>query len=175
MRKPTLGLLTFALLALPTAASAGGLHLELSVGSGVRTTPSPQERIPTNVGATLGLGLTDMLKLQVGAIANLGDVQESVSDVGASDFDVDLRGMLVIAPPLFPLYLRGIVGVTDLVQGGNNVTYGGALGLGFGLLGIGGFIEAGAMQRTYTVTLPEGGEGSKDGWQVEGRLGVSIG
>jgi len=175
MRKLTLGLLAVALLAMPAAASAGGLHLELSVGSGVTAGVGTTERIPTTIGAAVGYGFTDMLKLQVGAFAGLGDVKASVSDNGAGKFDVDLRGMVVVAPPVIPFYLRGIAGISDLVDGKKKVTYGGALGLGFGLFGLGAFAEAGAMQRTYTIVLPGGTTASKDGWQVEGRVGASIG
>lgn len=175
MRKLSLGLLTLALLAMPAAASAGGLHLEVSAGSGLRAGLGDVERIPTNVGLAVGYGFTDMLKLQLGAFAAVGDVKSSVSDNGAGKFDVDLRAMVVLAPPVIPLYLRGIAGVTDLVDGKSKVTYGGALGLGFGMFGVGAFVEAGAMQRTYTVTVPGVGTASKDGWQVEGRVGVSIG
>ncbi len=174
MRKLSLGLLTLALLALPAAASAGGTHLELSVGSGLRAGLGDAERIPTNVGVAIGYGFTDMLKLQLGAFANLGDVKTAVSDHGAGKFDVDLRAMVVVAPPVIPFYLRGIAGITDLVDGKKKVTYGGALGLGFGMFGLGAFVEAGAMQRTYTIDVG-GVTASKDGWQVEGRLGASIG
>jgi len=174
MRKLSLALLTLALLASPAAASAGGLHLELSVGSGLRAGLGDVERIPTNAGVAVGYGLTDMLKLQLGAFASLGDVKASVNDTGAGKFDVDLRAMVVVSPPVIPLYLRGIAGITDLVDGKSKVTYGGALGLGFGMFGVGAFVEAGAMQRTYTVDVG-GVTASKEGWQVEGRIGASIG
>lgn len=174
MRKLTLGLLTLALLASPAAASASGLHLELSVGSGLRAGLGNTERIPTNVGAAVGYGFTDMLKLQLGAFAALGDVKQSVSDQGASKFDMDLRAMVVLSPPVLPFYVRGIAGISDLVDGKKKVTYGGALGLGFGMFGVGAFVEAGAMQRTYTIAVPAG-TASKDGWQVEARVGASIG
>lgn len=175
MRKLTFGLLSLALLALPGAAHAGGLLAEFSLGSGFRADISSPERIPTNVGVAVGYGLTDMLKLEVGAFANLGDVQNSIDNANASDFDMDVRGMLVLAPPLFPLYLRGIVGASNVINGPTKVTYGGALGVGFGLFGIGAFVEAGAMQRTYLVAVPGAGTISQDGWQVEGKLGVTIG
>ncbi len=176
MRKLTFALLSLALLALPGAAHAGGLLAELSLGSGVRAGVGDTERIPTNVGLAVGYGFTDMLKLEVGAFANLGDVQASVSDGNADSVTVDVRGMVVLSPPVFPLYLRGIVGVTDLSDT-SSFTYGGALGLGFGLFGVGAFVEAGAMQKEYTVTVPgvPGATASEKGWQVEGRLGISIG
>jgi hypothetical protein len=175
MRRLSLALLTLALLASPLAARAGGLLFEASVGSGVRTGVGDTVRIPTNLMATLGFGFTDMLKLEVGALASLGDVTSSFSTSG-SKVDVDLRGMVVIAPPLFPVYLRGIAGVASLKQKPATFTYGAALGVGFGLLGVGAFGEVGAMQHRYEIALPAGaGTVGKDGWQIEGRLGFTIG
>jgi hypothetical protein len=177
MRTLKLALATLTLaaaLALPSAARAGAL-VEFSLGSGLQAGVGDVQRIPTNIGVAAGYGFAGMLKLEVGAFANLGDVKSSVNDATAHKTNVDLRGMVVVSPPLFPLYLRGIVGATNLVTGTKKVTYGAALGASFGLFGVGAFVEAGAMQRTYTVTLPGGLSASKDGWQVEGRVGVSIG
>lgn len=113
MKRISLALLTLALLASPLAARAGGLLFEASIGSGVRTGVGDTERIPTNIMATLGYGFTDMLKLEVGAVANLADASASFS-TASSSLDVDLRGMVAVSPPLFPLYFRGIAGVTSL-------------------------------------------------------------
>jgi hypothetical protein len=173
MRRITLGLLTLALLASPAAARAGFLF-EGSVGSGLRAGVGSTERIPTNVMATVGYGFAGMLKLEVGAVANLGDVKSS-SVASSSQIDWDLRPMVVISPPLVPIYLRGIAGVSSLKVKPTKFTYGAALGAGFGLFGVGAFIEAGAMQRRYELVLPGGTTVGKDGWQVEGRLGFSIG
>jgi hypothetical protein len=174
MRRFSFGLLALALLASPAAARAGFVF-EASVGSGVRAGIGSAERIPTNVMAAAGWGFTDMLKLEVGAVANLGDAKSSFSSSG-SKFDVDLRGMVVISPPLFPIYLRGIAGATSLKEKPTRFTYGAALGVGFGLFGVGAFGEVGAMQHRYEIVLPAGaGTVGKDGWQVEGRLGLSFG
>jgi hypothetical protein len=116
-----------------------------------------------------------MLKLELGAVANLGDVSASYS-AGGSKFDVDLRGMVVVSPPLFPLYIRGIAGATSLKSKPAKFTWGGALGIGFGLFGIGAFGEIGAMQKAYQVVDPVTAvESEKKGLQIEGRVGVSIG
>jgi hypothetical protein len=175
MKKLTLGLLALTLVASPVAARAAGLLFEGSVGSGLRAGVGATERIPTNLMATLGYGFADVLKLEVGALASLGDVKSSFSTTG-SKVDVDLRGMVVISPPLFPIYLRGIAGVASLKQKPATFTYGAALGVGFGLLGVGAFGEVGAMQHRYQIALPAGGGTvGKDGWQIEGRLGFTIG
>jgi hypothetical protein len=174
MRRLSLALLTLALLASPLAARAGGLLFEGSIGSGVRTGVGDTARIPTNLMGALGYGFTDMLKLELGAVANLGDVKASYS-AGGSKFDVDLRGMVVVAPPLFPLYLRGIAGVTSLKSKPAKFTWGGALGMSFGLAGVGVFGEVGAMQHVFQVADPAGVISEKTGLQIEGRVGVSIG
>jgi len=179
MLKLVPGLLALSLLASPAAASAGGLHLELSLGSGVTAGVGTTERIPTTIGAAVGYGFTDMLKLQVGAFYGLGDVTDSTVSSTFDANNLDLRAMLKIEPPVFPLYFRGIMGITDLIEGQQNFTWGGAVGMGFGLFGIGAFVEAGAMQRTFTYSVPGAPAGtpevSEKGWQVEGRIGVSIG
>jgi hypothetical protein len=173
MKKLPLGLLALTLLASPIAARAGFLF-EASVGSGVRAGIGSTERIPTNVMATLGYGFTDMLKLELGALANLGDAKASFSNSG-SKLDFDLRPMIVISPPLMPVYLRAIAGITSLKVKPTKFSYGAALGVGFGLFGVGAFGEVGAMQHRYEITVPSVGTVGKDGWQIEGRLGISIG
>jgi hypothetical protein len=174
MRRIPLALVVAALLASPAAARAG-LLFEASVGSGVRAGIGTTERIPTNLMATIGFGFGSTLKLELGALANLGDARASYSTAG-SKLDFDLRPMIVIAPPLLPVYLRGIVGVTSLKVKPTRLSYGAAVGIGFGLFGVGAFGEVGAMQHRYEIVLPGGvGTVGKDGWQLEGRVGLSFG
>jgi hypothetical protein len=151
-------LLAAALAAAPTAARADVLF-ELSLGSGARIDPKPTERIATNIMLASGFSFAGMLKLELGLLGNLGDVQNS-------KFDLSLRPMVVISPPLFPLYLRGIFAVNGLVDGPTEVAYGGALGLSFGLFGIGVFIEAGYLPQDMDIA------GKKTRVKlVEGRIG----
>ena len=174
MRRIPLALLTLVLLASPIAARAG-LLFEASVGSGVRTGVGDTERIPTNLMATLGFGFTDMLKLEVGAVANLADASAAYS-TSSSSLDIDVRGMVVVSPPLFPLYFRGIAGATSLKAKPAKFTWGGAIGMGFSLFGLGAFGEVGAMQHYYQVADPVTTVVTEQkGVQVEGRLGISIG
>ena len=124
--------LSHALIALllflgPAFARAGGVY-EASAGSGVRWVPSPVERIPTNLMLTGGYSFAGVLKLELGVVGNLGDVKNS-------KFDLDLRPMVVIAPPIIPFYLRGILGVAGLVSGPESLNYGGALGARLGRSG----------------------------------------
>lgn len=159
MAKLWSGLVALALVLGPASARAGGVF-EASVGSGVRWDPSPTERIPTNLMLTGGYSFAGMLKLELGVVGNLNDVKHS-------KFDLDLRPMVVVAPPVLPIYLRGILGVSGLVEGPQALNYGGALGVRIGALGLGAFLEAGALSRRIKI-----GSEKKDAWMAEGRLGV---
>lgn len=148
-----------ALVLSPLSARAGGLF-EGSVGSGLRWDPEPTERIPTNVMLTLGYSFP-VVKLELGALANLADVENS-------EFDVDLRPMLVVKPPGFPLYFRGILSYGNLIEGPKSFGYGGAIGMRIGPpIGVGAFFEAGAVTKKVTIADEE-----QDVWFAEGRLGV---
>ena len=115
-----------------------------------------------------------MLKLELGLLGNLGDVQNS-------KFDLELRPMVVISPPLVPLYLRAIFAVQNLIYGPTTYAYGGALGLSFSLLGAGLFVEAGVLPRNVKIdvvtNVPVVGtaaHATRDEfrWFAEGRLGA---
>jgi len=157
MRKSLFALAAAALLWAPFPVHASAL-LEGSIGSGVRFEPSPTTRIPTSLLLTLGYSFPSV-KLEVGAIGYL-------SDVKGSSFDLGLRPMVVLSLPGFPVYLRGIVNVTGLVDTPTHVGYGGALGVRLGAAGLGAFLEAGALSGEQTIS------GSKEStWLAEARLG----
>ncbi len=158
MAKLSSSLVAFALLLAPYTARAGWL-VEASAGSGFRWEPGPVERIPTNLMLTGGYSLP-VVKFELGLVGNLTDVENS-------KFDLDLRPMLVIKPPLFPMYARAILGVSGLVEGPAHVNYGGALGVRIGALGVGGFLEAGALSRRIEID-----DQKKDSWIAEGRVGI---
>lgn len=164
MKKLILSAAALALFLGPAAAHAGTV-IEVSAGSGFRFDPSPVERIPTNLMIAPGFSFAGMLKLELGVVGNLGDVK-------GSKFDLDLRPMLVVSPPLFPVYARGIFAVTNLANGPRKVQYGGALGVSFGALGFGAFVEAGLVPRVVEVTDAAGSKSDKTYWLAEGRLGA---
>ncbi len=151
------GLVAGALCLLPLSARAD-LLFEGSVGSGFTLSPHVGDRIPTNLMLTGGYSLA-IVKLELGVVGNLGDV-------AGSKFDVDLRPMVVVKPPLFPVYVRGILGVSGLVEGPSGVTYGAAVGARLGALGLGAFVEAGALARRMKVN-----DKDRDAWLAEGRIG----
>ena len=152
-----------ALAGAPRAARAD-VVLELSLGSGAKIDPKPEERIATNIMLAGGFSFASMLRLELGLVGNLSDVQNS-------KFDLSLRPMLVLAPP-GPFYLRGIFAVSGLVNGPTNIAYGGALGVSFGLFGLGMFLEAGYLPADVNVEQPDGTTKKEHVKLVEGRLGA---
>jgi hypothetical protein len=154
-----LSILVALALSLAPAAARAGTIWEGSVGSGLRWQPSPVERIPTNVMVAVGYS-TKVLKLELGAMGNLADVKHS-------KFDLELRPMLVVKPPLLPIYARAITGVSGLLEKPVGFVYGAAVGVRMGALGVGAFLEAGAVAKRLRIE-----DKDKDVWYAEGRLGV---
>ena len=159
MAKLGSALLALGLFLGPASVRAGSVF-EASAGSGVRWVPSPVVRIPTNLMLTGGYSFAGTLKLELGVVGDLSDVKNS-------KFDLDLRPMVVLSPPVLPVYLRGIFGVAGLVAGPEALNYGGALGVRLGAFGKGAFLEAGALSKKIKV-----GTEHKDAWIAEGRLGI---
>ena len=157
MAKLVPALVASALLLAPLSAHAG-LVFEGSAGSGFTLSPHAGDRIPTNLMLAGGYGFP-LVRLELGVVGNLADVSHS-------KFDLDLRPMLMVKPPLFPLYGRVIAGVSGLLEGPSSFTYGGALGVRLGL-GVGAFVEAGALAKRMKVNAKD-----KDVWFAEGRLGI---
>ncbi len=158
MAKLISALVALALSLAPAAVRAGTVW-EGSVGSGFRWQPSPVERIPTNVMLTVGY-TKSVLKLELGALGNLADVKHS-------KFDLELRPMLVVKPPVLPLYARAITGVSGLVEKPVAFVYGAAVGVRMGALGVGAVLEAGAVAKRLKIN-----DRNKDVWIAEGRLGA---
>jgi hypothetical protein len=144
-----------ALSTLPAAARAGTV-LEGSLGLGWDVSPDTQ-RQPINIMLAPGLTFADdILCAELGLVGNLGDVKDS-------KFDLELRPMLLIRPPVFPLYFRAVLAVTNLVHSPRHVAYGGAVGTEFGVGGVGLFIEAGVLPRSISDQML---------WVIEGRAGA---
>jgi hypothetical protein len=154
MRKLLVAFALLLSLAVPMSAQAG-FGVEGSVGKGVALDPTKAQ--PTNLMLAPGYGLL-FLRLQLGIAADLPDVKES-------KFDLGLRPMLTISPPVLPLYARLVLAWNNLFHD-TTVAYGGALGFGLSFASIGVFAEAGLLPRDYQDKLQ---------WVIEGRAGVSLG
>ena len=132
--------------------------LEGSLGSGVTLSPHAGDRVPTNLMLAAGYRLS-VFRLELGVVGNLADVKDA-------RFDLDLRPMLTVKPPLLPVYGRVIAGVSGLLEGPTALTWGGALGARLGL-GAGAFLEAGVLSRRIKVD-----DRHQDAWYGEGRFGI---
>lgn len=153
-------LLATAVAGAPAPARAGAV-LEGSLGVGMQLDPTV-DRTPLNVMLAPGFTFTDYLRLQLGLVANLADVQNS-------KFDLELRPMVTLAPPVLPLYGRAIVAVQNLVNGPTTWALGGALGVSFGLAGASVFVEAGVLPHDVRTAT-----GDDFRWFAEARAGVGF-
>ncbi|HEX3696689.1 MAG TPA: hypothetical protein VH374_15015 [Polyangia bacterium] len=148
-------LLVLISLAGATSAQAGWV-IEGSVGKGGRVN-EPRGWEPTNVMLAPGYEVLGLLRPQLGIVGDLGDVKNS-------KFDLQLRPMLGIYPPIFPIYARAIFAVENLLHTAHYAV-GGAVGfkIGLPLIGLDIFAEGGVLprfQNSATQTVVEGRVGA---------------
>jgi hypothetical protein len=172
-----------AMILLPAAARAGFL-LEASLGKGYQAAPTPRgwEQLNLEIapGYAPSLPVLSMFRLQLGIVADFADKSNSSTNM-------EIRPMLSVVPPIFPLYGRLIFAVNNLFERNGSkreIAYGGALGVKIGLPGIafvpalGIFAEAGLIprKRDFAATDAAGAPtvDSKLAWVVEGRAGAYI-
>ncbi|MBC8134128.1 MAG: hypothetical protein H7X95_14195, partial [Deltaproteobacteria bacterium] len=99
------------------AANANaGWVIEGSVGKGGRVN-APRGWEPTNVMVAPGYQFLGILRAQLGLVGDLGDVKNS-------KFDLQLRPMLGIYLPIFPIYGRAIFAFQNLVNGPRHMAIG---------------------------------------------------
>jgi hypothetical protein len=177
MRKFLVAAILTAMTLLPAAARAGFL-MEASLGKGYTAAPKDsrgweQLNLELAPGYSPSLPVLSMFRLQLGIVMDFADKK-------ASTTDMELRPMLSLVPPVFPLYGRVIVGVSHLLERGDSkrkFVYGGALGVKIGLPGIafvpalGVFAEVGLLPRTIDATATAA---SATAWTIEGRVGAYI-
>jgi hypothetical protein len=156
MRRWFQAVLVLGLLAVGPAARAGWI-VEGSVGKGVSVSPKPVTATQTNIMIAPGYTVLDILRLEVGVLAALPDVK-------ASKFDLEFRPMLVVAPPILPIYGRAIFAVANVLHK-TQIAYGAAAGLKLGVGPVGVFAEAGLLPRSVS---------SKIYWVIEGRIGANL-
>jgi hypothetical protein len=161
MRRWFQAALVLGLLAIAPAAARAGWIVEGSLGKGVKVSPKPATATQTNIMIAPGYTLLDILRLELGVVSDLPDVK-------ASKFDLQFRPMLVVAPPIFPLYGRAIFAVANVLHNNGPKTvlaYGAAAGLKLGFGPVGVFAEAGLLPRSVNSTIS---------WVIEGRLGANL-
>ncbi len=149
----SIGFLVAAFVAMAPGTAQAGWVIEGSLGKGAQVKPERQVE-PTNIMIAPGYHLLGMLRLQLGMVAELGDTKDR-------DFDLQLRPMIGIYPPILPLYARLIFAVQGLLDDDRRYAVGGAGGIKFGipLTGLGIFAELGVLPRfvdSQTQTVLEG-------------------
>jgi hypothetical protein len=128
-------------LALAPMSARAEFTLAASVGKAFQLAPSVRGE-PTTLMVSPGWGFADMLRVEVGLALAFPDLAGPLP----SPFDIQIRPTVVVAPPLFPLYLR-VFAVVDRLINGVRLLPGAALGVAFGVSKIHIFIEAGALPR----------------------------
>jgi len=161
MRNSLAALVLASVSVVPAVARAGWV-VEGSYGKGVKVSPDPVKATQSNIMIALGYAIP-FLRFEVGFLNNLPDLKDS-------KYDIEIRPMVVIAPPILPIYGRVVFAVTNLLHGKTTVAYGAAGGLKLGLGPVGVFAEAGVLPRS--VNQPTGG--NKLNWVIEGRAGVVL-
>jgi hypothetical protein len=143
------------------ATAKAGVVLETSVGYGYRVSPvrgAEAASILVAPGVTL---LGEMLRLELGFAGALS----AAEDGDLQELNLELRPMLVIDPPLLPLYGRVTVAAIEPFRADRQIAYGGAIGISFSLVGLGVFAEVGTLPRSA---------GDEFAWIVEGRAGAYL-
>jgi hypothetical protein len=133
-----------------SAVAEAGLVIEGSVGKGYKV-DSPRAWQPTNIMVAPGYHFLGILRAQLGLVGDLGDVQNS-------KFDLQLRPMIGVYPPILPIYARAILAFQNLLND-TKVAFGvaGGLKIELPIIGLGIFAEAGFLPRfSPTQTIVEG-------------------
>jgi hypothetical protein len=128
--------------------------LEGSAGQGYHVN-EPRGWEPTNIMLAPGYEFLGLLRAQLGLVGDLGNVQNR-------QFDLELRPMIGVYPPIIPLYARAIFAVENMLHH-TQVAVGGAVGVKIGIpvVGLGVFAEAGVLPRfSPTTTVVEGRVGA---------------
>lgn len=143
-------LISFAIL---SPAARAGWTIEGSVGKGGRVT-EPRGWEPTNVMGVVGYQWF-MIRPQLGVVGDLGDVKNS-------QFNLELRPMIGLYPPIIPLFARATFAVQNLRNDAKvAVGLSGGIKIGLPLIGLAVFAEAGYLPR-FSPTQNV----------IEGRLGA---
>ena len=146
---------------MPVQQAHAAIDLEISLGAGGQVSPARQYEA-TNIMVAPGIGLLDnILRLELGFVGSFAALQNR----DPHSFDLELRPMVVISPPIIPLYLRVVFAGVDLFSPQRTVAYGAALGVGISAFGLGVFAELGVLPRVFNAQFQ---------WLLEGRVGVNF-
>lgn len=152
--------LVAAVCAAPLATAHAGLTLATSLGYGYQVSPTSQTDA-TSLMVAPGFGLGSLLRLELG-ILGAWDAARAGNTAGLG---LQFRPMLVVSPPVLPIYGRLVLAMVDPFASTRTVAYGAAGGVSVSLGGLGLFAEAGVLPRSYNAVIS---------WVVEGRAGLNI-
>ena len=142
----------------PIERAHAGFILEGSVGIGGQVSPHA-DALPFTIMITPGYGIIkNLLRFEVG-------IGGAFNDIKNAKFDLEFRPMLVLAPPIVPLYLKAVFAVGNVIHRPVVLAYGGALGVELVFLShLSLFAELGVLPRKV--------ENDRMGWVLEGRAGL---
>jgi len=141
-------------LAIPAAAKAS-IVVEASVGRAAQVSPWNSDQ-PTNLEIAPGIGIGNMIKAELGFVVDWQNGQKT---------NLRLRPMLVVSPPVIPLYGRLILGYDKMFSSDRHLEFGGAVGVSFSVSAIGVFAEVGYVPQNTSAGVEH---------FVEGRLGAFL-
>ena len=157
----TLNKSVFALCLVLSSPAAAETTVQASLGYGLEVAPELGDRQEPNLMVALGFGLAGLIRGELGLVAAYPDGGD-ITPGG----QIQLRPMIIISPPLLPLYLRGTLAVKSPFSDDRVLAYGASLGVSLSLAGLGVFAEAGALPITdKSDTLR---------WLLEARAGASL-
>ena len=105
-----------------------------------------------------------MVRLELGILAGVENSRPVWRN--GTDFGLEFRPMVVISPPLLPLYGRLVFASVDPFSDQRRQwAYGAAVGLGLTVAGFGVFAEVGALPRTVAGDIA---------WVLEARAGALL-
>ncbi len=139
MQKLSWAFAVAVLVALPLSAKAGFV-IEASGGYGVQVSPGVETGLPPNVMLAAGYGLGEIIRAEIGFVVDKPE--------GEDPTNLRIRPMLVVDPPVLPVYGRLIVGFANLLDDERAFEYGAALGVGGSVGGLGLFAEAGYIPQS---------------------------
>jgi hypothetical protein len=155
------GALLAALLALPARPARAGLGVEASLGYGYEVSPTTESQA-TNIMIAPGYDVGGLLRAELGLVGLYGAARAG----DTSGLNLEFRPMLVLSPPILPIYGRLVVAAVNPFSADRTLAYGGAAGISLGLGGVGVFGELGLLPRSVANAIH---------WVMEGRAGVSLG
>jgi len=158
---PLLRNILFALCLTLSSTAAADTTIQASLGYGLEIAPNIGDSQEPNIMVALGWGLAGLIRGELGLVA----AYPGGNDITPTG-ELQIRPMLIIAPPILPLYLRGTLAVKSPFSEDRQLAYGASLGLSFSLAGVGIFAEAGG--------LPVADESDTMRWLLEARAGASL-